>query len=173
MKKWDKFVKRTYGSYMSQAYDRLSSTVETEDAVQDTYLILLSKYKTRSIKELDMIGAGILKYKCMQKTQSIIITSCEYKNHRNINAPTVFPIGTFPRSMEPSYEYDISEYDLNTILSSIKGVLSERQWTIMWLVGQGYPHKEIAAKMGIPKGTVRSAVFYSRAQIKKLYPDYF
>lgn len=167
---WDQFITRSYGSYLSQAYDKLGNMDDAKDVVQEVYYTLYRKYHYKSPEVLDMIGSKTLHFKCLQKTSP---TVNGYKNKRSINDPLIINAANYGADIGHEDDICTISQDTETILSDIKRILSPHQWDILYMVGQGYNHDDIASKLGIAKGTVRSLVFHARKRLNNKMPKYF
>lgn len=137
---------------------------DAKDLLQETYLkALLNKDKfdpSTNIKAwtyVIMKNIFINSYRKAQR-QNMFIDSTHDHYHINSQYSNY--------SISPEYEYENKE-----IMGKINQ-LENNQPSLLTMNLEGYKYKEIAEKMNIPIGTVKSRIFLSRKKIMENFKEY-
>ncbi|HEX2202002.1 MAG TPA: sigma-70 family RNA polymerase sigma factor [Longimicrobium sp.] len=95
------------------------------------------------------------------------------RDHLRERARKVIPIdGVELPSAEPSPQVAAERADARTrLLAALRELPEERREVLLLHDLEGWTHREIAERMGLPPGTVRSHLHHARRKIRSLLPE--
>lgn len=81
------------------------------------------------------------------------------------------PGTNFKGWMDGSFIFVDNGHDAKEIREALK-TLPKAYYVVFMLYVSGVKYREIAAKIGVPLGTIKSRIFYSRKRLKQLLSDF-
>jgi RNA polymerase sigma-70 factor (ECF subfamily) len=146
--------------YMRSAYAvALSVTArheDAEDAAQESLLVALQRIE--ECREPDRF-AGWLMTIVRNRSRNLL-------RREGLRTTSEIPVGA--ASQEPRPDQELKRTMLREELTAALGELTEIQREIVLLHDhEGWKHREIAERLGIPSGTVRSHLHFARKALRK------
>jgi RNA polymerase sigma-70 factor (ECF subfamily) len=161
------FNHRMIGANQSLTNYSLSLTSNKDDAndlLQDTYLkVLTNKDKFDPSTNMKAWTHVIMK-------NTFINNYRKSRRENNLHDYTddSYYINQGQTNHSYNHEYD---YDSGKIMEHVKGMDND-QSSVFIMNMKGYKYKEIAEKMNLPIGTVKSRIFLTRRKIAERFKDY-
>ncbi len=150
---------------MSFALQLTANREDAQDLLQDTTLKVLNN-KDKFIDNVNFKGwvmtvmrnIFINNYHRVVRTQGIIDQGADI-----YNVETVYDSGS---------DSPLGSYEIKEITDSINGLNEELKAPFSMFVS-GYKYHEIAEKMDIPLGTIKSRIFFARQELQKELKDFY
>jgi RNA polymerase sigma factor (sigma-70 family) len=139
----------------------LGDVAEADDAAQDGFLLALLKLdqfdRTRAF------GPWLMR----------VVTNAAIDRGRRRRIRSTRPLEDDVAASTPLPDVQVERRALGERLQAALAQLPERYRTAIVLFDvEGYSHAEIAAMLGVARGTVRSAVFHARRRLRRLLADW-
>jgi RNA polymerase sigma-70 factor (ECF subfamily) len=133
---------------------------DADDVCQDAFVAAMERID--SCRQPDRFGAWLMQ-----------IVRNRARDHLRAHRRTVIPIdGVAIESPAPSPAADAEREDASARLLAALGELAEDRREVLLLHDlEGWTHREIAERMGLPPGTVRSHLHHARRRIRGLLPE--
>ena len=138
-------------------------TNDADDLVQDTSLRALT-HRDKFVSDINFKGW------MMTIMYNIFLNNQDRVERRRKIFDTTVDILNVPLVTEGGYSTPDGAMNIREIYSEIEK-LSEHTRTPFKMFLSGYKYSEIAEKMGIPEGTVKSRIFFSRKELQKALRD--
>ena len=138
-------------------------TNEADDLVQDTSLRALT-HRDKFVSDINFKGW------MMTIMYNIFLNNQDRVERRRKIFDTTVDILNVPLVTEGGYSTPDGAMNIREIYSAIDN-LSEHTRTPFKMFLSGYKYSEIAEKMGIPEGTVKSRIFFARKALQKSLRD--
>lgn len=154
---------RAYGTlverYMRSAYVVALSVTrrheDAEDAAQESFLVALERLE--ECRSPEKFGGWFM----------TIVRNRSRNLVRRESLRTADPVPDTARSHEPTPEGSTERSELRSLLGEALSELNEVQRQIVLLHDmEGWKHREIAERLGIPSGTVRSHLHFARKALR-------
>jgi RNA polymerase sigma-70 factor (ECF subfamily) len=154
---FEELVRRHLRSAYAVAVAELSDTRDAEDAVQDSFIIALERLE--ECRDPSAFGAW-LRQIVRNRARSV------GRRERVRTTQSLDTVTTRASASDPARDLDRNE--LRRRLEEALATLTEVQRTVVLMHDlEGYRHREIAAELGIPEGTVRSHLFLARRALRQ------
>ena len=138
-------------------------TNEADDLVQDTSLRALT-HRDKFVSDINFKGW------MMTIMYNIFLNNQDRVERRRKIFDTTVDILNVPLVTEGGYSTPDGAMNIREIYSAIDN-LSEHTRTPFKMFLSGYKYSEIAEKIGIPEGTVKSRIFFARKALQKSLRD--
>ena len=138
-------------------------TNDADDLVQDTSLRALT-HRDKFVSDINFKGW------MMTIMYNIFLNNQDRVERRRKIFDTTVDILNVPLVTEGGYSTPDGAMNIREIYSEIEK-LSEHTRTPFKMFLSGYKYSEIAEKMGIPAGTVKSRIFFARKELQKALRD--
>ena len=138
-------------------------TNDADDLVQDTSLRALT-HRDKFVSDINFKGW------MMTIMYNIFLNNQDRVERRRKIFDTTVDILNVPLVTEGGYSTPDGAMNIREIYSEIEN-LSEHTRTPFKMFLSGYKYSEIAEKMGIPEGTVKSRIFFARKELQKALRD--
>ncbi|MGP1578281.1 RNA polymerase sigma factor [Porphyromonas endodontalis] len=138
-------------------------TNDADDLVQDTSLRALT-HRDKFVSDINFKGW------MMTIMYNIFLNNQDRVERRRKIFDTTVDILNIPLVTEGGYSTPDGAMNIREIYSEIEK-LSEHTRTPFKMFLSGYKYSEIAEKMGIPEGTVKSRIFFARKELQKALRD--
>ena len=138
-------------------------TNDADDLVQDTSLRALT-HRDKFVSDINFKGW------MMTIMYNIFLNNQDRVEHRRKIFDTTVDILNVPLVTEGGYSTPDGAMNIREIYSAIDN-LSEHTRTPFKMFLSGYKYSEIAEKIGIPEGTVKSRIFFARKALQKSLRD--
>ena len=138
-------------------------TNDADDLVQDTSLRALT-HRDKFVSVINFKGW------MMTIMYNIFLNNQDRVERRRKIFDTTVDILNVPLVTEGGYSTPDGAMNIREIYSEIEK-LSEHTRTPFKMFLSGYKYSEIAEKMGIPEGTVKSRIFFARKELQKALRD--
>lgn len=138
-------------------------TNDADDLVQDTSLRALT-HRDKFVSNINFKGW------MMTIMYNIFLNNQDRVERRRKIFDTTVDILNIPLVTEGGYSTPDGAMNIREIYSEIEK-LSEHTRTPFKMFLSGYKYSEIAEKMGIPEGTVKSRIFFARKELQKALRD--
>ena len=138
-------------------------TNDADDLVQDTSLRALT-HRDKFVSDINFKGW------MMTIMYNIFLNNQDRVERRRKILNTTVDILNVPLVTEGGYSTPDGAMNIREIYSAIDN-LSEHTRTPFKMFLSGYKYSEIAEKMGIPEGTVKSRIFFARKALQKSLQD--
>ncbi|MFC2270670.1 RNA polymerase sigma factor [Porphyromonas endodontalis] len=138
-------------------------TNDADDLVQDTSLRALT-HRDKFVSDINFKGW------MMTIMYNIFLNNQDRVERRRKIFDTTVDILNVPLVTEGGYSTPDGAMNIREIYSEIEK-LSEHTRTPFKMFLSGYKYSEIAEKMGIPEGTVKSRIFFARKELQKALRD--
>ena len=138
-------------------------TNDADDLVQDTSLRALT-HRDKFVSDINFKGW------MMTIMYNIFLNNQDRVERRRKIFDTTVDILNVPLVTEGGYSTPDGAMNIREIYSAIDN-LSEHTRTPFKMFLSGYKYSEIAEKMGIPEGTVKSRIFFARKELQKTLRD--
>lgn len=138
-------------------------TNDADDLVQDTSLRALT-HRDKFVSNINFKGW------MMTIMYNIFLNNQDRVERRRKIFDTTVDILNVPLVTEGGYSTPDGAMNIREIYSEIEK-LSEHTRTPFKMFLSGYKYSEIAEKMGIPEGTVKSRIFFARKELQKALRD--
>ncbi|WP_311552784.1 RNA polymerase sigma factor [Porphyromonas endodontalis] len=138
-------------------------TNDADDLVQDTSLRALT-HRDKFVSDINFKGW------MMTIMYNIFLNNQDRVERRRKIFDTTVDILNVPLVTEGGYSTPDGAMNIREIYSEIEK-LSEHTRTPFKMFLSGYKYSEIAEKMGIPEGTVKSRIFFARKALQKSLRD--
>ena len=138
-------------------------TNDADDLVQDTSLRALT-HRDKFVSDINFKGW------MMTIMYNIFLNNQDRVERRRRIFDTTVDILNVPLVTEGGYSTPDGAMNIREIYSAIDN-LSEHTRTPFKMFLSGYKYSEIAEKMGIPEGTVKSRIFFARKELQKALRD--
>lgn len=138
-------------------------TNDADDLVQDTSLRALT-HRDKFVSDINFKGW------MMTIMYNIFLNNQDRVERRRKIFDTTVDILNVPLVTEGGYSTPDGAMNIREIYSAIDN-LSEHTRTPFKMFLSGYKYSEIAEKMGIPEGTVKSRIFFARKALQKSLRD--
>lgn len=138
-------------------------TNDADDLVQDTSLRALT-HRDKFVSDINFKGW------MMTIMYNIFLNNQDRVERRRKIFDTTVDILNVPLMTEGGYSTPDGAMNIREIYSAIDN-LSEHTRTPFKMFLSGYKYSEIAEKMGIPEGTVKSRIFFARKELQKALRD--
>lgn len=138
-------------------------TNEADDLVQDTSLRALT-HRDKFVSDINFKGW------MMTIMYNIFLNNQDRVERRRKIFDTTVDILNVPLMTEGGYSTPDGAMNIREIYSAIDN-LSEHTRTPFKMFLSGYKYSEIAEKIGIPEGTVKSRIFFARKALQKSLRD--
>ena len=138
-------------------------TNDADDLVQDTSLRALT-HRDKFVSDINFKGW------MMTLMYNIFLNNQDRVERRRKIFDTTVDILNVPLVTEGGYSTPDGAMNIREIYSAIDN-LSEHTRTPFKMFLSGYKYSEIAEKMGIPEGTVKSRIFFARKELQKALRD--
>ena len=138
-------------------------TNDADDLVQDTSLRALT-HRDKFVSDINFKGW------MMTIMYNIFLNNQDRVERRRKIFDTTVDILNVPLVTEGGYSTPDGAMNIREIYSAIDN-LSEHTRTPFKMFLNGYKYSEIAEKMGIPEGTVKSRIFFARKALQKSLRD--
>lgn len=138
-------------------------TNDADDLVQDTSLRALT-HRDKFVSDINFKGW------MMTIMYNIFLNNQDRVERRRKIFDTTVDILNVPLATEGGYSTPDGAMNIREIYSAIDN-LSEHTRTPFKMFLSGYKYSEIAEKMGIPEGTVKSRIFFARKALQKSLRD--
>ncbi|WP_311141142.1 RNA polymerase sigma factor [Porphyromonas endodontalis] len=138
-------------------------TNDADDLVQDTSLRALT-HRDKFVSDINFKGW------MMTIMYNIFLNNQDRVERRRKIFDTTVDILNVPLVTEGGYSTPDGAMNIREIYSAIDN-LSEHTRTPFKMFLSGYKYSEIAEKMGIPEGTVKSRIFFARKELQKALRD--
>ncbi|HSJ25939.1 MAG TPA: sigma-70 family RNA polymerase sigma factor [Longimicrobiales bacterium] len=158
---FEKLVRRHLDTAYAVALAELADPKDAEDAVQDAFITALERLD--DCRDPSAFGAWlrqIVRNRARTVRRREKLRQTEQLETAVVGASGASPARDFERSQ------------LRTRLEQALGTLTTTQRTVVLMHDlEGYRHREIAAELGIPEGTVRSHLFFARRTLRDRLGD--
>ena len=138
-------------------------TNDADDLVQDTSLRALT-HRDKFVSDINFKGW------MMTIMYNIFLNNQDRVERRRRIFDTTVDILNVPLMTEGGYSTPDGAMNIREIYSAIDN-LSEHTRTPFKMFLSGYKYSEIAEKIGIPEGTVKSRIFFARKALQKSLRD--
>ena len=138
-------------------------TNDADDLVQDTSLRALT-HRDKFVSDINFKGW------MMTIMYNIFLNNQDRVERRRKIFDTTVDILNVPLVTEGGYSTPDGAMNIREIYSAIDN-LSEHTRTPFKMFLSGYKYSEIAEKIGIPEGTVKSRIFFARKELQKTLRD--
>ena len=138
-------------------------TNDADDLVQDTSLRALT-HRDKFVSDINFKGW------MMTIMYNIFLNNQDRVERRRKIFDTTVDILNVPLVTEGGYSTPDGAMNIREIYSAIDN-LSEHTHTPFKMFLSGYKYSEIAEKIGIPEGTVKSRIFFARKALQKSLRD--
>lgn len=138
-------------------------TNDADDLVQDTSLRALT-HRDKFVSDINFKGW------MMTIMYNIFLNNQDRVERRRKIFDTTVDILNVPLVTEGGYSTPDGAMNIREIYSAIDK-LSEHTRTPFKMFLSGYKYSEIAEKIGIPEGTVKSRIFFARKELQKTLRD--
>ena len=138
-------------------------TNDADDLVQDTSLRALT-HRDKFVSDINFKGW------MMTIMYNIFLNNQDRVERRRKIFDTTVDILNVPLMTEGGYSTTDGAMNIREIYSAIDN-LSEHTRTPFKMFLSGYKYSEIAEKIGIPEGTVKSRIFFARKALQKSLRD--
>lgn len=138
-------------------------TNDADDLVQDTSLRALT-HRDKFVSDINFKGW------MMTIMYNIFLNNQDRVERRRKIFDTTVDILNVPLVTEGGYSTPDGAMNIREIYSEIEK-LSEHTRTPFKMFLSGYKYSEIAEKIGIPEGTVKSRIFFARKELQKALRD--
>ena len=138
-------------------------TNDADDLVQDTSLRALT-HRDKFVSDINFKGW------MMTIMYNIFLNNQDRVERRRKIFDTTVDILNVPLVTEDGYSTPDGAMNIREIYSAIDN-LSEHTRTPFKMFLSGYKYSEIAEKIGIPEGTVKSRIFFARKALQKSLRD--
>lgn len=138
-------------------------TNDADDLVQDTSLRALT-HRDKFVSDINFKGW------MMTIMYNIFLNNQDRVERRRKIFDTTVDILNVPLMTEGGYSTPDGAMNIREIYSAIDN-LSEHTRTPFKMFLSGYKYSEIAEKIGIPEGTVKSRIFFARKALQKSLRD--
>lgn len=138
-------------------------TNDADDLVQDTSLRALT-HRDKFVSDINFKGW------MMTIMYNIFLNNQDRVERRRKIFDTTVDILNVPLVTEGGYSTPDGAMNIREIYSAIDN-LSEHTRTPFKMFLSGYKYSEIAEKIGIPEGTVKSRIFFARKALQKSLQD--
>ena len=138
-------------------------TNDADDLVQDTSLRALT-HRDKFVSDINFKGW------MMTIMYNIFLNNQDRVERRRKIFDTTVDILNVPLVTEGGYSTPDGAMNIREIYSAIDN-LSEHTRTPFKMFLSGYKYSEIAEKIGIPEGTVKSRIFFARKALQKSLRD--
>ncbi|WP_455993249.1 RNA polymerase sigma factor [Porphyromonas endodontalis] len=138
-------------------------TNDADDLVQDTSLRALT-HRDKFVSDINFKGW------MMTIMYNIFLNNQDRVERRRKIFDTTVDILNIPLVTEGGYSTPDGAMNIREIYSAIDN-LSEHTRTPFKMFLSGYKYSEIAEKIGIPEGTVKSRIFFARKALQKSLRD--
>ena len=138
-------------------------TNDADDLVQDTSLRALT-HRDKFVSDINFKGS------MMTIMYNIFLNNQDRVERRRKIFDTTVDILNVPLVTEGGYSTPDGAMNIREIYSAIDN-LSEHTRTPFKMFLSGYKYSEIAEKIGIPEGTVKSRIFFARKALQKSLRD--
>ena len=138
-------------------------TNDADDLVQDTSLRALT-HRDKFVSDINFKGW------MMTIMYNIFLNNQDRVERRRKIFDTTVDILNVPLVTEGGYSTPDGAMNIREIYSEIEN-LSEHTRTPFKMFLSGYKYSEIAEKIGIPEGTVKSRIFFARKALQKSLRD--
>lgn len=138
-------------------------TNDADDLVQDTSLRALT-HRDKFVSDINFKGW------MMTIMYNIFLNNQDRVERRRKIFDTTVDILNVPLMTEGGYSTPDGAMNIREIYSAIDN-LSEHTRTPFKMFLSGYKYSEIAEKIGIPEGTVKSRIFFARKELQKTLRD--
>ncbi len=138
-------------------------TNDADDLVQDTSLRALT-HRDKFVSDINFKGW------MMTIMYNIFLNNQDRVERRRKIFDTTVDILNVPLVTEGGYSTPDGAMNIREIYSAIDN-LSEHTCTPFKMFLSGYKYSEIAEKIGIPEGTVKSRIFFARKALQKSLRD--
>lgn len=138
-------------------------TNDADDLVQDTSLRALT-HRDKFVSDINFKGW------MMTIMYNIFLNNQDRVERRRKIFDTTVDILSVPLVTEGGYSTPDGAMNIREIYSAIDN-LSEHTRTPFKMFLSGYKYSEIAEKIGIPEGTVKSRIFFARKALQKSLRD--
>ncbi len=145
------------------AYKLTADKDEAEDLLQETML--------KALDNKDKFNPGT-NFKSWMYTimRNAFINNCQAKKIRGNLYVLSEPESHF-LLRDGSFIFVDNGHDAKEIREALK-TLPKAYYVVFMLYVSGVKYREIAAKIGVPLGTIKSRIFYSRKRLKQLLSDF-
>jgi RNA polymerase sigma-70 factor, ECF subfamily len=162
---FEKLVRRHLKASYTVALAELADVGDAEDAVQDSFIIALERLD--DCRDGAAFGAW-LRQIVRNRARSV------RRRERVRQTETLDEVPVAASAEDPLRDLERSR--LRRQLESALQILAPVQRAVVLMHDmEGYRHREIAAELGIPEGTVRSHLFYARRALRQqlgvLHPE--
>ena len=142
---------------------KTQDTNDADDLVQDTSLRALT-HRDKFVSDINFKGW------MMTIMYNIFLNNQDRVERRRKIFDTTVDILNVPLVTEGGYSTPDGAMNIREIYSEIEK-LSEHTRTPFKMFLSGYKYSEIAEKIGIPEGTVKSRIFFARKALQKSLRD--
>jgi RNA polymerase sigma-70 factor, ECF subfamily len=158
---FEQLVRRHLDTAHAVALAELADPKDAEDAVQDAFITALERLD--DCRDPAAFGAWL-----RQIVRNRARTVRRREKIRQTEQLETAVLGT--SASNPAR--DLERLQLRTRLEEALGTLTTTQRTVVLMHDlEGYRHREIAAELGIPEGTVRSHLFFARRTLRSRLED--
>jgi RNA polymerase sigma-70 factor, ECF subfamily len=154
---FEMLVRRHLQSAYAVAVAELADVRDAEDAVQDSFITALERLD--DCRDPGAFGAW-LRQIVRNRARTV------RRRERLRETDGLASAATTASAEDPAR--DLAQGDLRRRLEHALATLTDTQRRIVLMHDlEGYRHREIAAELGIPEGTVRSHLFFARRELRK------
>jgi RNA polymerase sigma-70 factor, ECF subfamily len=158
---FETLVRRHLDAAYAVALAELADPRDAEDAVQDSFITALERLD--DCRDPSAFGPWL---------RQIVRNRSRTVRRRERVRQTEQLETTVVRSSSPNPMQDLERTELRNRLGQALGTLSETQRSVVLMHDlEGYRHREIAAELGLPEGTVRSHLFHARRALRARLED--
>lgn len=149
-------VERYRRAAYAVAYSVTGRHEDAEDAAQESFLVALQRLeKCRSPERF----AGWLMTIVRNRSRNLV---------RRESLRETDPVPLSASTRLPAPDQDMERTELRAVLREALGALSDVQREIVLLHDlEGWKHREISARLGLPSGTVRSHLHFARRALRE------
>ena len=148
---------------LSFAISLTKNNFEAEDLYQDTVFLALKN------KEKFNAGTNFIAWTKTIMRNTFINNYRQKKRFKNLFNKNVSSYFFNKKETENASETDLNVKEINELIDQI----DERFSTPFRFYIQGFSYEEIAEKLDLPMGTVKSRIFFARKHLKQAYELYF
>ncbi len=156
-------LQRSANQLLSFAISLTKNDFEAEDLYQDTVFLALKN------QEKFNTGTNFIAWTKTIMRNTFINNYRQKKRFKNLFNKNVSSYFFSKKESENASEMDLNVKEINELIDQI----DERFSTPFRLYIQGFSYEEIAEKLDLPMGTVKSRIFFARKHLKQAYELYF
>jgi RNA polymerase sigma-70 factor, ECF subfamily len=159
---FEKLVRRHLDTAYAVALAELADPKDAEDAVQDSFITALERLD--DCRDPSAFGAWL--------RQIVRNRSRTVRRRERVRQTEQLETAVVGAASTSSPLRDLERLELRNRLEQALGALTETQRTVVLMHDlEGYRHREIAAELGLPEGTVRSHLFLARRALRSRLED--